>query len=390
MRNFFCKVIGIFALLIVYSIIGNVGILSASTPIKLISNADEGSLMNAFSKLSRLNSFTKINPQEYKQLFPEKLGDSQGLIAPDSQSRVDIIKILKEIPDTYFYSESRTQDDKFLRCYIEQVSSGKYQMMYVTVGTGDNDVVIALFSGAQVKTYEEFGDFLIKASFEDVKESVVKTNAECPIVLGSGMEMTSMSINDKYWTIEIKINTNGYGLSGFNKDQGKTLIKGVDKYQISQIYNLNIGYKMVFTSETGESKVLIFEHKDLAEVLNDTDITTDDVLQTYIENNKKACPLEMEKGMFLTDVSYSGDILCHEISVDEKLYSIDLLNSNSASIKRNMEELISSGKDQTMTVIAEWLIKANKGLGYTYLGKDSKKTASIVFSCEELKKLLSR
>lgn len=388
-KELFSKVFCVTALLFILPTICNIGIISASTQTLFSSNIDGGSLMEAFSKLSKLETFEQINPKEFDHLFPEELGESQGLIAPNSHLRNEILKILKEIPYTYLYSESRTQNDKISRCYIESTNVGKCQMMYVIVGNGGNDVVVALFSGAQIKKYEDFGDSFKMASFEEVEEAVVKTNAECPIVVGSGMEMTSMAINDRYWTIRMKINTNGIGLSGINKEQGKTMLKGVGKYQISQVFNLNIGFRMIYTSEAGESTTFILEHEDLAEILNDTDITPHDVLQTYIENNKKAFPLEIEKGMYMTDISFIEDVLCHEITIDENVYSIDLLNSNSASIKQNLSELISTGQDQSLAIVAEWLVKVNKGLGYMYIGNESEKIALILFSCEELKELLS-
>lgn len=388
-KELFSKVFCVIALLFILPTIFNVGIINASEQTHFSSNIDEGSLTEAFSKLSKLETFEQINPKDFDHLFPEELGELKGLIAPNSHLRDDILKILKEIPSTYLYSEARTQNDKISRCYIEQTNSDKYQMMYVIVGKGGNDVVIGLFSGAQVQKYEDFGKEFKQASFEEVEDAVVKTNAECPIIIGAGMEMTSMAINDKYWTIRMKINTHGNGLSSINKEQGKTVLKGVGKYQISQVFNLNIGFRMVYISETGESTTLILEHEDLAEILNDTDITPDDVLQTYIENNKKACPLEIEKGMYMTDISFIEDVLCHEITVDENVYSIDLLNSNSASIKQNMSEIISSGQDKTLALVAEWLVKANKGLGYMYIGNESEKIALILFSCEELKELLT-
>lgn len=54
-----------------------------------------------------------------------------------------------------------------------------------------------------------------------------------------------------------------------------------------------------------------------------------------------------------------------------------------------MSELISSGQDQSLALVAEWLVKTNKGLGYMYIGNESEKIALILFSCEELKELLS-
>lgn len=389
-NEMFRKAICVIALLIILPTNGNVCVINASSQTMVSYNKEEGSLMGAFTKLSKLDTFEKIDPKEYEHLFPEEFGDSQGLVAPNSHLRDEILKILKEIPYTYLYSESRTQNDKISRCYIEPTNSGKCQMMYVIVGNGGNDVVVGLFSGAQIKKYEEFGDSFKQEPFEEVEEAVVKNNAECPIVVSSGVELTSMAINDRYLTIRMKIDTNGIGLSGINKEQGKTTLKGIGKYQVSQFFNLNIGVKIVCTSETGESTTLIFEHEDLAEILNDTDVSPEDVLQTYIENNKKACPLEIEEGMYMTDVSFIEDILCHVITVDEGMYSIDLLNENSQTLKQNISELISSGQEQMLVTIARWLVKVNKGFAYMYVGNESEEIATIVFTSEELEDLLSR
>lgn len=265
----------VFCLIMLYAILpafGNICIINASTQTSCSSNIDKGSLYKAFLELSNLDTFEKFNTEEIDYLFPPELGKSQGLIAPNSHLRDDILKILKDIPYNHLYSETRSQKDNISRCYIEQLPSGIYQMMYVIVGHGSNDVVIALFTNEQVNKFTDFGNAIKQVNFEELEDTVLKINAECPILVAKGIEMISMSIDEKYWTIRIKIIANEKDLSCMSKEFGRTLLNVVSKYNISQVFNLNIGLKLVFTNDAGDESIIFMEHDDLANILNDIDI----------------------------------------------------------------------------------------------------------------------
>ena len=193
----------------------------------------------------------------------------------------------------------------------------------------------------------------------------------------------------------MKINTLGKGfVEGYEgdgaKDMAKTMIKGFNKEQICAIFNLNVGFKMVLTTENDETRTIVLEPSDIAEILNDTDATPEESLNIIIENSKKSCPLDMQNGMVMTDIELVDGILLTEITVDEDRYSMAALESSMTTIRQNMINLIQQEQDMLTVEIANCLVKTNNGMGYVYIGNKSQHAVKLVFTSEELKAIMNK
>ena len=330
----------------------------------------------AFDKISKLPDFHTMSKSELEGMYPPEWGNVSCVVYRNAEPRQKVLEILKEIPHELLYSVQHTENDKITRIYIEVASNGKAQMLYTFIGKGPNDLVVSLFNGASLDVYQKAGDSLKENTYEEMEGYITNYNAECPMIVGPTSEITSMSINHRYWTIRMKVNTFGKGfVEGYEgekaKSMAKTMLKGFNKEQICTLFNLKVGFKMVLTTENDESRTIVLEPLDIAEIMNDTDTTPEESLNIYIENSKKSCPFDMQNGMVMIDVRLVDGILFTEISVDEDKYSMAAFESNIATIRQNLINVIEQEQDMMTVEIANWLVKTNNGMGYIYTGNKS-------------------
>ena len=353
------------------------------------------SLSRAFEKISKLPKFQVMSKLDLDGMFPENLGNVRCVVYANADPRQKVLEILKEIPKDLLYSVQHTENDKITRIYIEESPNGEAQMLYAFVGKGGNDLVVTLFCGASLSVYQKEGDSLKEHTFEEMEGYVANFNAECPKVTGLTSEVTSMAINRQYWTVRMKVNSFGKGfVDDFEEEKAKdmaiTVIKGFNKDRISAIFNLRVGLKMVLTTENDETRVIVLEPSDIAEILNDTDSTPEETLNMIIENNKKSCPLDMQNGMVMTDIELVNGILLSEITVDEDLYSMSAMESNKALLRQDIIEILQQEQDMMAVKMVEMLLKTNNGMGYIYIGNKSKHTVRLVFTSEELRAIMNK
>lgn len=352
------------------------------------------SLSHAFSEVAKLPNFQLMTKSELNEHYPRELGCVKCVVCGNAYSRSEVLQILKAIPFELLYSEYRTERDKITRCYIEKDANGVAHMLIAIVGWGGNDLVVTYFCGANIELYQKEGDKFKDNSFEEIEEYIITFNAECPKVIGPNSEITSMSINRQYWTVRVKIDTNGVGFGkDINNEERKkralTMLKAFGKYQISKLFNLRIGFKGVITIETGESYTFLLEYSDIASILNDTDITPEQALTEYVEMNKKNCPLKVEDGIYMTDIKYENNILTTVFSMDETEYSIDQMRENITLFRAMNENVIRLNQDKMAVMVVKWLVAMDCGKEIIYKGDTTGKSMSIFFTANQLRQLLT-
>lgn len=352
-------------------------------------------LSRAFDKISKFPEFHTMSHSELDSRYPKELGNVRCVVGDNANPRQKVLEILKDIPQDLLYSVNHTENDKITRFYIEVAPDGEVQMLYTFIGKGSNDLVISLLSGASLDVYQKVGDSLRENTYEEIEGDITNYNAECPMAVGPTTEITSMSINHRYWTVRMKVNTFGKGfVEGYEgenaKNMAKTMLEELKKEQICTIFNLRVGFKMVLTTENSETRTVVLEHSDIAEILNDTDTTPETSLNIFIENSKKSCPLDMKNGMVMIDVRLVEGILFTEISVDEDKYSMATLESKIATIRQNIINIIQQEQDIMTVEIANCLVKTNNGMGYIYVGNQTKHSVKVVLTSEELRDILKK
>ena len=113
------------------------------------------SLENAFADISELPYFQTIYSVSLIKECPYQLGAGKVTICGNSKSRDLVLEILEKIPQKFLFSERRTDNNKIRRFYFEGNDEEKFNLLYVFVGIGGNDLVAILFTNIAYETCEE-------------------------------------------------------------------------------------------------------------------------------------------------------------------------------------------------------------------------------------------
>ena len=74
----------------------------------------------------------------------------------------------------------------------------------------------------------------------------------------------------------------------------------------------------------------------------------------------------------------------YDYECDEDVINMDILSQNKYNVKRVIMKNLKNADVETL-MFKRMCVKANKGIGYKYIGKTSGKAVIIKFSCQELK-----
>lgn len=241
-------------------------------------------------------------------------------------------------------------------------------------------IVLSSFAAmAQSLTYEQF------------EESVINTNAECPMAMGPLIELSSMSINRQYFTIRMKVNTFGNGIvKGLNetqiRDMAMKLVKGFGMESMQLLINMGIGMKAIVNTDTEESQTISLSAEDLKVAIN-TETTPMEAVEEYIKNTKRGFPMDLHNGMVLTDIYIKNGLVVNEITIDESVYDINNFISRQSEMKKSMLKTLEV--DAISLQLAQLFVTANLGMSYRYILGTTQKYVEIKIPYAELKSKLS-
>lgn len=347
-------------------------------------------LHTALEKIAVLDGFDRLTKEQVRNIIGnfESNGEMEGVVAPNSHSRKEVIEILKEIPAEYFIQEIRTENDKLSRFYVMPNDKGTADFMFAFIGKGGNDLAIIRLTGESESYYLQICNAEREITYDEFEETIAAQNAELPINVSDGIQMTGMYVNPQYMTIRMKIDTKGNGVTIIDeraaKENGAAMLTGSSKQLISQIFSLGLGLKVVMTTDVGNRIEILFNRDELSDILNDEQTTAEDSLNIYIKNNKNACPITIGNGMDMTDIYKNGGMLYIVYDINEELYSIANFSRSSDVIKENMKSILESGEDQVTNMLLKLLQSTNHGLVYRYKGNSSGDIADIVFTADEI------
>lgn len=119
--------------------------------------ATAGILEDSFAKISKIEGFTTeaFDVEEYG--FPAKLGKGRLTVHANATPRNRMLEILETVPDKLKVVEQRDEDDYIQRYYFEPGDAKtKPTFMIVMVGSGGNDTMCMIFTGASNEIYTDF------------------------------------------------------------------------------------------------------------------------------------------------------------------------------------------------------------------------------------------
>lgn len=130
------------------------------------------------------------------------------------------------------------------------------------------------------------------------------------------------------------------------------------------------------------------------EIISDTDIVVVEeqtvaeknlsFLKLTINESNKLFPQEVEEGLVMTGMHLEGDYVMYDAECDEDIHDMDLLEMNRSNMRAEIKKNLGSS-DPEIQMFRNTCIKAEKGIGYRYVGDTTGKAVVILIPYSELK-----
>ena len=174
-----------------------------------------------------------------------------------------------------------------------------------------------------------------------------------------------------------------------SRSRGESFIEIAKSQSSHQLYgefaNAGLGLKMVaFFKKQNSKEEITLSAKEILRMIS-YPAESYDYLLNSVREARKGLPIHVAQGISTTAIEFDIEELIYVNEVDEKLYSIDVMNSNLSNQKSNMLAQLSGGTSEMLPLV-KMAISAGYGLTFDYIGKTSKKHAKMTLSYEELSK----
>lgn len=232
-------------------------------------------------------------------------------------------------------------------------------------------------------------------AWKQLREFVLLMNSQCPIPVGSTVNITSMSLDSGDILMELTPNiqlTSGFQQVSVSADEYRDLFMALlpasfdlmpDTRVMYQTFaDAGAGMKVILKSGTGAGpSVTRLSNAELRKAL------------TYTPDYKKAaeiqarftnmiCPAKMGYAT-TTGVKIKDNSFVTEIIVDEKQVNIDVLSQNQAYSKQAIIDAIKAGNELPTIALFFQCAKAGYDVVYNYVGNMSGKTVCITITPAE-------
>lgn len=107
-------------------------------------------------------------------------------------------------------------------------------------------------------------------------------------------------------------------------------------------------------------------------------------LKKAITEANDSYPMKVEDGVVAKKCYLDGEYVMYDYECDEDVIDMDILARNKSNVKQVIKKNLKNADAETL-MFKRMCEKANKGIGYKYIGKTSGKAVFIKFSCQELK-----
>lgn len=110
------------------------------------------------------------------------------------------------------------------------------------------------------------------------------------------------------------------------------------------------------------------------------------LLKEGIAEANSEFPMTAEEGIVVKKCYLDGDYVMYNYECDEDVLDMDLMEQNKYEVKQNIKKNLKSA-DADAVMFKQLCLKANKGLGYKFIGDRTGKTVFIRLSCQELESM---
>lgn len=108
------------------------------------------------------------------------------------------------------------------------------------------------------------------------------------------------------------------------------------------------------------------------------------LLKEGIAEANSEFPMTAEEGIVVKKCYLDGDYVMYNYECDEDVLDMDLMEQNKYEVKQNIKKNL---KNADAVMFKQLCLKANKGLGYKFIGDRTGKTVFIRLSCQELESM---
>lgn len=112
------------------------------------------------------------------------------------------------------------------------------------------------------------------------------------------------------------------------------------------------------------------------------------LLKEGIAEANSEFPMTAEEGIVVKKCYLDGDYVMYNYECDEDVLDMDLMEQNKYEVMQNIKRNLKNA-DADAVMFKQLCLKANKGLGYKFIGDRTGKTVFIRLSCQELESMRS-
>lgn len=110
------------------------------------------------------------------------------------------------------------------------------------------------------------------------------------------------------------------------------------------------------------------------------------LLKEGIAEANSEFPMTAEEGIVVKKCYLDGGYVMYNYECDEDVLDMDLMEQNKYEVKQNIKKNLKSA-DADAVMFKQLCLKANKGLGYKFIGDRTGKTVFIRITCQELESM---
>lgn len=110
-------------------------------------------VVDVFEAVSKIDGFQEMDYVEDDIKFPVEIGTPKMIIHGNAEPREQVLRLLKNLPESSLVYDSTDERGKFDRIFINTIT---YDLLYVHIGLVGNDTVLILFRGGNRKCIDEF------------------------------------------------------------------------------------------------------------------------------------------------------------------------------------------------------------------------------------------
>lgn len=232
---------------------------------------------------------------------------------------------------------------------------------------------------------------------DKLKLAVEAANKQCPFSMGTTGYVESIEYEDGVVTYTLALNEQVSNIKAMseNPDVVKRTVmtnfihpEGELKTMHDLILDANASVRYVYKgNSSGDSFEMTFTADELKAAEDNSSLNVEDKLNAEIEATNMQLPMQVDEATVLENLAVEDNSVVYLYQVDESVVSIDDMKSNADATKGNLKNMLENGGLPVQTFLKK-VLDTGRNLRYRYTGNESGATTEIVFTTDDLQKIL--